>query len=48
MQLVGYFHSNYTGLNLSPEIVQGLAQYSLGVDHDFYFLHSDAREDADA
>lgn len=46
MQLVGYFHSNYSGLHLSQEIIQGLARYSLSVDHDFYYLHSDAREDA--
>ena len=48
MQLFGYFHSYYTGLYFSPEIIQGLARYSLAVDHDFYYLHSDAREDADA
>jgi hypothetical protein len=46
MQLVGYFHSNYPGLYFSPQTVQGLAKYKLGVDHDFYYLHSDAREDA--
>ena len=47
MQLVGYFHSYYPGLYFTPETVQGLAKYKLGVDHDFYYLHSDSREDAD-
>lgn len=47
MQLVGYFHSYYPGLFFTPQTVQGLAKYKLGVDHDFYCLHSDAREDAD-
>ncbi len=47
MQLVGYFHSSYPGLYFTPETVQGLAKYNLGVDHDFYYLHSDAREDAE-
>jgi hypothetical protein len=47
MQLVGYFHSYYPGLYFTPATVQGLAKYKLGVDHDFYYLHSDAREDAD-
>ncbi|UCV09304.1 DUF4279 domain-containing protein [Dechloromonas denitrificans] len=47
MQLVGYFHSYYPGLFFTPQTVQGLAKYKLGVDHDFYYLHSDAREDAD-
>ena len=48
MQLVGYFHSYYPGLYFTSETVQGLAKYKLGVDHDFYYLHSDAREDTDA
>ncbi|MBS1141279.1 MAG: hypothetical protein H6R13_2732 [Proteobacteria bacterium] len=47
MQLVGYFHSYYPGLYSSRETVQGLAKYKLGVDHDFYYLYSHAREDTD-
>ncbi|MFT3734037.1 MAG: DUF4279 domain-containing protein [Rhodocyclaceae bacterium] len=46
MQLVGYFHSSYPGLYFTPATIQGLAKYKLGVDHDFYYLHSDVREDA--
>ena len=45
LQLVGCFHSYFPGLYYSPEIVQSLAQYRLEVDHDFYYLYSDARED---
>ena len=37
MQLVGYFNSHYPGLTFTPAVVQGLAKYKLGVDHDFYY-----------
>lgn len=47
MQLVGYFHSYYPGLYLTPEIIEKLAQYSLAVDCDFYYLYSDSRDDTD-
>jgi hypothetical protein len=45
MQLVGYFHEGYPGLNFDSELVKGLAKYGLGVDFDFYNLWSDGRED---
>jgi hypothetical protein len=44
MQLVGYFHDGYPGLNFSSELVLGLAKFNLSIDFDFYNLWSDARE----
>jgi hypothetical protein len=50
MQLVGYFNEQYPGLHFEPDIIAGLAKYSLSVDFDFYFhyLESDGPEDAEA
>lgn len=45
MQLVGYFHSYFPGFNLEPTSIKRLAEFGLTVDCDFYWLHSDARED---
>jgi hypothetical protein len=44
MQLVGYFHEGYPGLNFDADLVAGLGRYGLSVDFDFYHLGSDARE----
>jgi Domain of unknown function (DUF4279) len=38
MELVGYFHADYPGLTFDREVVERLAEYSLSVDCDFYFL----------
>ena len=46
MQLVSYFHEAYPGLHFDRALVDALARYSLTVDFDFYYLWSDAREDA--
>lgn len=45
MQLVGYFYRDYPGLHFERDITEGLAQYALAVDFDFYFLYSHVRED---
>lgn len=45
MQLVGYFHEGYPGLDFDAQLVARLARYGLSVDFDFYQLWSDARED---
>jgi hypothetical protein len=45
MQLVGYFHRDYPGLHFTPDITEGLAQFALAVDFDFYGLYSHRRED---
>ena len=41
MQLVGYFHVDYPGLAFGKTIVKRLADYSLQVDFDFYYLYSE-------
>jgi hypothetical protein len=46
MQLVAYFKSGYPGLDFEPELVKSLAEFSLSVDFDFYYLYSDRREDS--
>jgi hypothetical protein len=46
IQLVGYFHENFPGLTLNPGSMIELASLNLGMDFDFYYLYSDAREDS--
>src|SRR5262249_52054371 len=46
MELVGYFHSRYPGLAFEPDVVSRLAQYSLSIDFDFYYVYSDKRDDS--
>jgi hypothetical protein len=46
MQLVAYFHRDYPGLNFKHDLIERLAEYSLGMDFDFYYLYSDRREDS--
>ena len=46
MQLVAYFKAGYPGLHLERELVESLAEFSLRVDFDFYYLYSDSREDS--
>ncbi len=46
MQLVAYFKTGYPGLHLERELVASLAEFSLSVDLDFYYLYSDSREDS--
>ncbi len=48
VQLVAYLHQNYPGLHFGQDITEGLAQYSLSVDFDFYWLYSSRREATDA
>ena len=45
MQLVAYFKSGYPGLDFECELVKSLAEFSLSVDFDFYYLYSESRED---
>jgi len=46
MQLVAYFKSGYPGLDFERELVKSLAEFSLSVDFDFYYMYSDSREDS--
>jgi Domain of unknown function (DUF4279) len=46
MQLIGYFYTHYPGFGLDDGILSELAQLRLGIDCDFYYLHSDKREDS--
>ena len=46
MQLVAYFKSGYPGLDFQRELVKSLAEFSLSVDFDFYYLYSDSRDDS--
>ena len=46
MQLVAYFNTYYPGLHFERTLVDSLAEFGLGVDFDFYYLYSDAREDS--
>lgn len=48
MELVGYFNTGYPGLYFEPDIVAGLAKYSLSVDFDFYFYYLDSDDNEDA
>ncbi|MBI5382141.1 MAG: DUF4279 domain-containing protein [Opitutae bacterium] len=38
MELVGYFHEYYPGLNFEPTTMQQLAALGVSVDCDFYYL----------
>jgi hypothetical protein len=44
IELVGYFHAYYPGLTLEHDAIERLAQYSLSVDCDFYYLSDEAKE----
>jgi hypothetical protein len=46
MQLVAYFKNSYPGFGLERDLVTSLAEFSLSVDFDFYYLYSDSREDS--
>ncbi|MGA9671779.1 MAG: DUF4279 domain-containing protein [Terracidiphilus sp.] len=45
LEVVGYFYSGYPGLSLEREDVAALAEFSLSVDFDYYYMYSDRRED---
>ena len=47
MQLVAYFRRDYPGLHFERDLTEGLNQFSLAVDLDFYWLYSHRREDTD-
>jgi len=47
VQLVGYFHNDYPGFGLDPDLIAGLALMSVGIDCDFYYLYSHEREDSE-
>jgi hypothetical protein len=38
MELVGYFYAYYPGLTLERDLIGLLAEYSLSMDCDFYYL----------
>ena len=44
--LVAYFKTDYPGLGFDRALVNSLAEFSLSVDFDFYYLYSDIREDS--
>ena len=46
MQLVGYFFKDYPGLSFERDLIERMAEYSLGMDCDFYYLYSDWRKDS--
>lgn len=39
LQLVAYFHVAFPGLTFERDVVTRLAQYSLSLDFDFYYLY---------
>jgi hypothetical protein len=47
VQLVGYFHNDYPGFCLNSTQIAGLATLNVGIDCDFYYLYSHAREDSE-
>ena len=47
MQLVGHFYRYYPGLSLDSNTIQGLAQFGLSLDCDFYYLYSASRENSE-
>jgi hypothetical protein len=47
MQLVGYFYNDYPGFGMDKAMISDLAQLNLGIDCDFYYLYSHAREDSE-
>ena len=42
MELVGYFHTDYPGLTLERDVIARLAEYSMSMDCDFYYLCDEA------
>jgi Domain of unknown function (DUF4279) len=42
MELVGYFHTDYPGLTIERDVIARLAEYSLSIDCDFYYLCGEA------
>ena len=44
MEIVGYFYADYPGLSFDHEVVERLAQFSLSIDCDFYYLYDDVDE----
>ena len=38
MELVGYFHAYYPGLTFESDVIARLAEYSLSMDCDLYYL----------
>ena len=46
MQMVAFFKVDYPGLHFGRKLVESLAEFSLSVDFDFYYLYSDTREDS--
>ena len=45
-QLAAYFKTGYPGRGFRRELVKSLAEFSLTVDFDFYYLYTDIREDS--
>lgn len=41
------FQTDYPGLHFEEDLIKSLAEFSLDVDFDFYFLYSDRREDSE-
>lgn len=46
MELVAYFYRDYPGISFEHDLIERMADYSLGMDCDFYYLYSDRREDS--
>jgi hypothetical protein len=44
MELVGYFHAYYPGLTLERDVIERLAEYSLSMDCDFYFISEEVED----
>ncbi len=44
MELVGYFHAYYPGLTFERGVIERLAEYSLSMDCDFYYLCDEGRD----
>jgi hypothetical protein len=42
MQLVGYFHERYPGLNFDASLIARISRFGLSIDFDFYELRSEA------
>jgi hypothetical protein len=48
MELVGYSYADYPGLTFERDVIGRLAEYSLSVDCDFYFMSEDAKNSSSA
>ena len=46
MELVAYFYRDYPGLSMEHDLIQRMAEYSLSIDCDFYWMQSGDREDS--